>query len=105
MICKYLLKVLCPVSRPITTLDCVLLKDNSRAPIAGSGPEINSRACLCVLQGPLYLETALHVLGGTSTHHQELIQLYLQHLVFVTLLLLLAAIVKVLEQLFHDSGR
>jgi hypothetical protein len=35
----------------------------------------------------LYLETALHVSGGTSTHHQEHIQLYLQHLVFVTLLL------------------
>jgi hypothetical protein len=35
----------------------------------------------------LYLETALHVLGGTSTHHQECKQLYLQHLVFVTLLL------------------
>ena len=37
----------------------------------------------------LYLETALHVSGGTSTHHQELIQLYVQHLVFVTPLLLL----------------
>jgi hypothetical protein len=37
----------------------------------------------------LYMETALHVLGGTSTHHQERIQLYLQHLVFVTPLLLL----------------
>jgi len=32
----------------------------------------------------LYLETALHVSGGTSTRHQERIQLYLQHLVFVT---------------------
>jgi hypothetical protein len=31
----------------------------------------------------LYLESALNVSGGTSTHHQELIQLYLQHLVFV----------------------
>jgi hypothetical protein len=31
-----------------------------------------------------YLETALHVSGGTSTHHRERIQLYLQHLVFVT---------------------
>jgi hypothetical protein len=29
----------------------------------------------------LYLETALHVSGGTSTHHQERIQLYLQHLI------------------------
>jgi hypothetical protein len=32
----------------------------------------------------LYLETALHVSGDTSTHHQERIQLHLQHLVFVT---------------------
>jgi hypothetical protein len=45
----------------------------------------------------LYLDTALHVSGGTSTHRQERIQLYLQHLVFVTLLLLSAAIVEELE--------
>jgi hypothetical protein len=45
----------------------------------------------------LYLETALHVLGGTSTNHQERIQLYLQHLVFVTPLLLSATIVEELE--------
>jgi hypothetical protein len=45
----------------------------------------------------LYLETALHISGGTSTHHQECIQLYLQHLVFVTPLLLSAAIVEELE--------
>jgi hypothetical protein len=72
----------------------------------------------------LYLETTLHVWGGISTHHQERIQLYLQHLVFATPLLLSAAIVEELElvrvrcgwrtlptahsnrfQLFHDSGR
>jgi hypothetical protein len=72
----------------------------------------------------LYLETDLHVTGGTSTHNLEGIQLYLQHLVFVTPLLLSAAIVEELEpvlvccgwprpptahsnrfQLFHDSGR
>jgi hypothetical protein len=35
---------------------------------------------------------ALHVSCGTSTHYQERIQLYLQHLVFVTLLLISAAI-------------
>jgi hypothetical protein len=47
----------------------------------------------------LYLETVLHVSGGTSTHHQDCIQLYLQHLVFVTTpLLLSAAIVEELEQ-------
>jgi len=40
----------------------------------------------------LNLETALHVSGGTYTHHQERIQLYLQHLVFVTPLLLPGAI-------------
>jgi hypothetical protein len=45
----------------------------------------------------LYLETALHVSGGTSTHHPERIQLYLQHLVFVTPLLLSAAIVEELD--------
>jgi len=39
----------------------------------------------------LYLETALHVLGGNSIHHQERIQLYLRHMVFVTPLLLPAA--------------
>ena len=39
----------------------------------------------------LYLETALHVSGGTSTHHQERKQLYLQHQVFVRPLLLPAA--------------
>jgi hypothetical protein len=45
----------------------------------------------------LYLETALHVSGGTSTNHHEHIQLYLRHLVFVTPLLLSAAIVEELE--------
>jgi hypothetical protein len=45
----------------------------------------------------LYLETALHVSGGTCTHHQECIQLYLQHLVFVTPSLLSDAIVEELE--------
>jgi hypothetical protein len=45
----------------------------------------------------LYLETALHVSGDNIIHLQERIQLYLQHLVFVTLLLLPAAIVEELE--------
>jgi hypothetical protein len=46
----------------------------------------------------LYLETALQVSSGISTHHQERIQLYLRHLVLVTPLLLSAAIVEELEQ-------
>jgi hypothetical protein len=45
----------------------------------------------------LYLENALYVSGGTSTHHQKRIQLYLQHLVFVAPLLLHVAIVEDLE--------
>jgi hypothetical protein len=45
----------------------------------------------------LHLETALRVSGVTSTHHPERIQLYLQHLVFVTPLLLSAAVVEELE--------
>ena len=49
------------------------------------------------LHSLFYLETALHVSGGTTTHHQERKQLYLQHLVFVTSLLLPAAIVEELE--------
>ena len=35
------------------------------------------------LQSLFYLETALHVSGDTTTHHQESKQLYLHHLVFV----------------------
>jgi len=40
------------------------------------------------LHSLFYTETAVHVSGSTSTHHQERKQLYLQHLVFVILLLL-----------------
>ena len=50
-----------------------------------------------MLHSLFYLETALHVSGGTITHHQECKQLYLQHLVFVTPLSLSAAIVDELE--------
>jgi hypothetical protein len=49
------------------------------------------------LHSLFYLETALHVSGGTTTHHQEHKQLYLQHRVFVTPLLLPAAIMEELE--------
>ena len=49
------------------------------------------------LHSLFYLETVLHVSGGTTTHHQERKQLYLQHLVFVTPLLLSVAIVEELK--------
>ena len=48
---KWLLKALFPVSRPVTTLDWGMLKDNNWALAARSGPKTNSRACLYVLQG------------------------------------------------------
>jgi hypothetical protein len=44
-----------------------------------------------------YLKTALNVSGGNTTHHQKRKQLDLQHLVFVTPLLLPAASVEELE--------
>jgi len=46
------------------------------------------------LHSLFYLETALHVSGGSTTHHQERIQLYLQHLVSALQF-----------QLFHDNCR
>ena len=49
------------------------------------------------LDSLFYLETALHVSGGTITHHHERKELYLQHLIFVTQLLLSAAMVEELE--------
>ena len=61
-----------------------------------------------MLHSLLYLESALHVSGGTTNHHQEPKQLYLQHLVFIRPLLLPAASVCVCRQLSwlsHDSCR
>jgi len=48
------------------------------------------------LHSLFYLENALHVSGGTTTHHHDRKQLYLQHLVFVTPLLLTAVIAAIL---------
>jgi len=56
------------------------------------------------LHSLFYLKTALHVSGGTSTHHQERKQLYLQHLVFVTPLLLPVAIVEELGLVWVCCG-
>ena len=49
------------------------------------------------LHSLFYLETAQHVSDGTTTHHQERKQLYLQYLVSVTPLLLSATIMEELE--------
>jgi len=52
--CRCILR-LCPVRRPVMTLDFVLLKESNRAFVARLGPEINIRACLWLLQGPHYI--------------------------------------------------
>jgi len=40
---RCLFRVLCPVRRPVTTLDCVLLKDNNWAFVARIGPWIRAK--------------------------------------------------------------
>jgi hypothetical protein len=40
------------VKRPITALDCILLKDKSLALTPRQDPEINSQTCLWVLPRP-----------------------------------------------------
>ena len=54
---KYLLMVLCPINRPITTLDCVLLKYNFLVFTVGLRSEISFRACLRVLTKPSFLSS------------------------------------------------
>jgi hypothetical protein len=46
---RCLLKVLCPVRRPTTTLDCVLLRDESLVFVAQLGPKFNYQTCQWVL--------------------------------------------------------
>jgi hypothetical protein len=68
--------------------------------VHGSVHHNNILICIqqdATLHSLFYLETALHVSGGSITHHQERKQLYLQHLVFVTPLLLSVAIEEELE--------
>jgi hypothetical protein len=48
---RCLRRVLWPVSRPVTAMDWILLKDKNWTLVPGQGPEINSRACLKVLAG------------------------------------------------------
>jgi hypothetical protein len=57
------------------------------------------------LNSLFYLETALHLSGGTTTHHQERKQLYLQHLVFVTPLPLPAAIAEEMSVAYATHSR
>jgi len=51
---RCLLRVLCPVRRPATALDCVLLKDRNLTLAPRQDPQISSRACLCVSPSPCH---------------------------------------------------
>ena len=57
-----------------------------------------------ITQSIYFWKTALHISGGIYTHHQEHTQLYLQHLVLVRPLMLLAAIVEELELVWVCCG-
>jgi hypothetical protein len=59
----------------------------SKFNVYGSVHRKNVLICVqqdATLHSLFYLETALHISGGITTHHQERKQLYLQDLVFVT---------------------
>jgi len=49
---KCLLRVLCPVRKPLTALDCILLKDRNLALTPRQGPKTNSQVCLWVTPRP-----------------------------------------------------
>jgi len=51
---RCLLRVLCPVRKPVTALDWVLLKDRNLALGPRQGPKISSRACLWVSPRPCH---------------------------------------------------
>jgi hypothetical protein len=50
---RCLLRALCPLRRPVTDLDCVLLEDRNLALAPREGPKISSQACFWVLPRPL----------------------------------------------------
>jgi hypothetical protein len=54
---RCLLRVLWPVRRRVTALDCTVLRDNNIVLVAVRGPEINSRACLlsAIISRAVYL--------------------------------------------------
>ena len=54
---NYLLMVLCPINRPITTLDCVLLKYNFLLFTVELRPAVRFRACFRVLTRPSFLSS------------------------------------------------
>ena len=87
---KILLVVFGRIFYNILSHSCKTLKSNFHGSVHRNIPIYIQQDA--TLHNLLYLETALDVSGGTTTHHQERKQLYLQQLVNVTPLLLPAAI-------------
>ena len=52
--CRYLLRILCPVRRPVTAVDCDLLKESNLAMAPRQGPRISSETCLWVSSRPCH---------------------------------------------------
>ena len=52
---RCLLRVLCPVRRAITTLNCVQFKDKNLVFLVGLGPETSFRACVQLLLRPHHI--------------------------------------------------
>ena len=71
---------------------CILNDDNLSYEQVGISSVLVYIQQDATLHSLFHLKTALSVSESTTTHHQERKQLYLQHLVFVTPLLLPAAI-------------
>ena len=66
-----LLRVLCAVRRPVTALDCVLLKDRNLALTPRQGPKINSRTFLWLSPRPRH-----HIQCWLTNHHLILLLIF-----------------------------
>jgi hypothetical protein len=82
--------------------DCLTISSNVTLTLTFMGPCIVIIILIYIqrdatLHSLFYLDSALHVSGGTSTHPQERKQLYLQKLVLVPPQLLSVAIVEEME--------
>jgi len=70
---RCLLRVLCPVRRPVIAVDCVLLKDRNLALALRQVPEVSPQACLWASPRPCHLTQCWLI-------NQRLILLRISHL-------------------------
>jgi len=67
---RCLLRVLCPVRRPVPTLDCAPLKERNLALAPGQGPVIHSQGCLLSITktSPLYPKLVNRTTSNPTSH-------------------------------------